>query len=192
MKKGKWRRFHKIFLFVPKDGQLFKMPNGRQKSSKSFQTYCFSLPPVAVGYSISFTNWDLPKTIALNKDFQMNMLLNYIFFLIFIIIAVYFLNKSLPSVAGLFKSPYAIVCFAKSWITLFLFSLHVWICDIIPDWTSSASNHPVKVPISIDVGLQVKSFALIWVSRYVKHWNNLSLFLYWIFNIRTKTSYFNV
>ena len=30
-----------------------------EKSNKSFQTYCFSLPPVAVGYSISLTNWDL-------------------------------------------------------------------------------------------------------------------------------------
>lgn len=85
-----------------------------KKAANLFPDLLLSLPPVAVGYSISFTNWDLPKTIALNKDFQMNMLLNYIFFLIFIIIAVYFLNKSLPSVAGLFKSPYAIVCFAKS------------------------------------------------------------------------------
>lgn len=46
------------FVSPSTDSRLF-LPIGQQKSSKSFQTYCFSLPPVAVGYSISFTNWDL-------------------------------------------------------------------------------------------------------------------------------------
>ncbi len=58
--KNQKRRMKTEISFVsPSTDSRRILPIGQQKSSKSFQTYCFSLPPVAVGYSISFTNWNL-------------------------------------------------------------------------------------------------------------------------------------
>ena len=86
--KNQKRRMKTEISFVsPSTDSRRILPIGQQKSSKSFQTYCFSLPPVAVGYSISFTNWDLSIQPSINPVFPRHiaysMFKPYVFSLVF-------------------------------------------------------------------------------------------------------------